>query len=196
MSSAYSSERAIEYRKVVSELNGSGKVYEALVSLNKSLCCAEPGTEEISRVFEARAEIFFEVRQFEKCLRNISAARKHESSVDRSLLDELEEKCKKNNEVIEDDLTNFIKLSHPENKKIPFLIENLQLCESEEFGRFIISDRDLRAGDVIAFEETEFVIFSPKSIYTRCFNCLRSNMLDLTPSSASGKTFVSSSDFE
>lgn len=187
MSSANLIEQAVKYREIGSELQREGKFYEALVAFNKSLCHSEKSSVESSEAFEARAEVFYEIAQFEKCLKNILAAKEFCCSLKREeRLIELEEKCKKRITENRNEFW-FTQLTYPRNEKIPFLVESLQLRENEEFGRFIVSNFDLKAGDVIAFEETKFVIFSPKSISTRCFNCLRSNMLDLQPSSASGE---------
>lgn len=186
MSRANLTEQAIKHREIGSELQDSENFYDTLVSLNKNLSHFELGSEKSSVAFRARSEIYYKVGQFKKCLENISLAREKGFSDDRGKrLDELESKCKEQTEI--NDLSGFTKLSHPPNQNIPFLIESLQLRENEEFGRFIISSEDLQVGDVIAFEEAEFTTFSPKSICTRCFNCLRANMLNLIPSKASGK---------
>src|SRR4051812_10061820 len=145
MSSADSSEQAIKRREVGSEHQESENIFEALVTSNKILCQAELDVEKSSIVFQARSEIYYKIGQFEKCLRNISLAKENGCSDDqRKSLDELESKCNEQTEV--NDLLSFIKLSHPPNKKIPFLIESLQLRENKEFGRFIISCEDLQAG--------------------------------------------------
>lgn len=191
MSRARSNEKAAKCCESGSEFFASRKFYEALVLFNQSLCFAEPGSTEIALAYEARSEVFYQMGQYEKCLGNIQAAREHGYPEDRlDKLIERKESCRKfMNEGTYDVLKNFTELSHPPSQKLPFIVDCLQLRKDEKFGRYIIATKDLQPGDVIAFEESHFTFFSLKSCFTKCFNCLRSNMLDLIPSSASGKFY-------
>jgi SET and MYND domain-containing protein 4 len=190
MQSAKSNEQAGKFREVGSELLTQGKFFDALVAFNQSLCLAEAGSREISLAFEGRSEVFFKLEEFEKCLRNIEAAREHDYPVDKlETLRECEEKCKilitKSSPKCE--LRNFVEMKLPKNEKIPFLADCIELRHCEKFGRFLITTRDLIPGDVIAIEESHYHFIKPTAIFMRCFNCFRSNMLDLIPSSASGE---------
>lgn len=189
MQIAKSNEQAVKFCEEGSELLTQAKFYEALVALNKSLCLAEPGSYVISQAFEKRSEVFFEVRQYEKCLGNIQAAKKH--GYPNQKLKEREEKCKKliteKCQSSNDELRNFIKISLPQNDKIPFLADCLELRESKKYGRFIVTNRNLKPGDVIAIEESHLHFINLNAIFIKCYNCFRSNMLDLCPSAASGK---------
>lgn len=187
MFSVKSSEQVAKYRDEGDNFLKDLKVYEALVAYNKSLCFAEPDTLEISLTFERRSEAFFVGKLYEKCLGNINAAREHGYPQEKfDLLNEREEKCKTLLKDSVSDLKDFPKLSYASNEKIPFIVDCLELREDNKFGRYIITKRNLKPGDVIAIEETSLNSIHPNAVFTRCFNCLKSNMLDLFPSSAFG----------
>jgi SET and MYND domain-containing protein 4 len=190
MQSGKSNEQAQVFLSEGAELLAQQKFFDALVALNKNLCVAEPGSIEMSATFETRAEVFLSVGQFEKCQKNLQAAMEHGCSGERlQALKNSEEKCKRLMTTADsssiDELCNFVSMKLPRNKKIPFIADCLELREDDKFGRFIVTNRDLSPGDVIAVEESHFHFLSPQSIFIRCFNCFRSNMLDLMPSSAS-----------
>lgn len=191
MLSAKSNEQAVKYREEGNEFLSELKYFDALVAFNKSLCCAMPGSLDMAMGFERRAEAFFQCAEYEKCLENIQAAKEHGYPEDMmTKLNEREEKCKKiiveQPQDPEEDPWTFLKLSYPANEKIPFIVECLELRENEKYGKHFVATRNLQPGDIIAIEESHFNFINPKAIYTRCFNCLKANMLDLIPSSASG----------
>ena len=186
-----SKKQAVKFLEEGAELLTQAKFFDALVAFNTSLCLAEPGSMEMSMAFEARSEVYFKVEQYEKCLGNIQAAKEHGYPVDQlEKLTKREEKCKKllqtdkSNSI--DELRNFVEMKLPRNEKIPFFADCLKLYENEKFGRFIVTNRDLKPGNVIAVEQSHFHFICQEAIFVRCFNCFRSNMLDLIPSSASG----------
>lgn len=163
------------------------KYYEALENLNRSLCLAEVASQEESLAYARRSEIYLEVHEYEKCLQNIQLAQ-HSGCLKSELetLAKREVKCK---ELMKDcavdsrdDPWNFFKLSHPPNKKIPFVANCLELKNDENFGRYISTSKDLLPGDIIAIEEPFFKIVVSSASHLRCSNCLKSNKMNLTPS--------------
>lgn len=167
------------------------KFYESLAAYNKCLCHAEPGSVEIALAFAGRSEVFFNMNQHHKCMSNIIAAKEHGLSEEELVIvNYRQQQCRKlmYEPTVDpsDVLWSFLKLTYPANEKIPFIVDCLTLRDNETFGRHIITTRDLFPGDVIAIEETSFNFINPDVVYTKCFNCLNSNMLDLHPSSASG----------
>ncbi|CRK89643.1 CLUMA_CG003547, isoform A [Clunio marinus] len=183
---AKSNEQASKFCQEGSEMLKEGNFYEALKAINKSLCLAEPGSLVMCESFAVRSEIYFEMREYQNCLTNIEAAKEHGFEKDNKGLNDREMECKKlMDENKESDLWAFFKLSYPANEKLPFIIKSLEMKEDEKFGKHIITNEDLMAGDVIAIEESCLNFFSPKTLFTKCFNCLKSNLLDLIPSSAS-----------
>lgn len=87
---------------------------------------------------------------------------------------------------IESDLfgsKHFFKLSHKANDKNPSIASCLQLRESEKFGRYIITDADLRVGDIIALEPLYVGVPRNLERYSRCHSCFKTNMMNLMPCS-------------
>lgn len=180
-----SNEQGEKYREIGKDFLARGKFFDAFVSFNKSLCFAEENSEEISLTFAARSEAFFECELFEKCLKNLQAARRGFLSGELlEKLTSLEVECKKKLSESDNDskdFDGFFDLSYPPNAKIPFIVDGLELRRSEKFGRYVITTRDLQPGDIIAVEQPHFAFLSPTAVFEKCFNCLRSNMLDLYP---------------
>lgn len=88
---------------------------------------------------------------------------------------------------------DFFQLSYPPNEKIPFIVEGLELNENDQFGRHIITTKELKAGDIVAIEEPFFKTINEDVIKIRCSNCLKSNALSLIPcgSCTAGKALLS-----
>lgn len=166
------------------------KFLEALVCYNKSLCHAELNSEDICKGYSSRSEVYFELRNFRKCFENIQLARSHGHGSD-SVLDERESRSRlafldKPNR----DLERVFQLSKSAHERLPFIAKCLGICENKEFGRYIVTNQNLRAGEVIAVEEPLFKCVNLSAMdfykYQRCFNCLSYNQLSLIPSFHSG----------
>jgi tetratricopeptide (TPR) repeat protein len=155
---------------------------EALILYNESLCFSPPNSSNFALVFANRSAVYLELQQSCKCLENIKLARDHDyPKVDR--LKQREEKCGKLQEIREEDskASEFFKLSHPANEMIPFIVNCLELREDDKFGRFIITNEDLRVGDVISIEYPCFKSIDSSARFSRCAFCLKSNKLSLIP---------------
>lgn len=79
------------------------------------------------------------------------------------------------------------KLSYPANRKIPFIVDCLQLKHSERFGRHIVTTQNLKAGDIVAVEEPFITFIDDNVTKIRCSNCLKSNLLSLLPCNSCAK---------
>jgi SET and MYND domain-containing protein 4 len=139
-------EASTEYRNQGYKLMVQGKFFEALESFNKSLCTAQLGSKEITLAFAGRASAYLETKCYEKCLENIELARNSGFTAEKDeMLNFLDRKCRRSmeNQTKPDDesLWSFFKLSHPPNPKIPFIINSLELHNSKEFGRLIITNQ-------------------------------------------------------
>lgn len=171
------------------------KFHDAVLKYNESLCYAEPETENIGLAYANRSAVFFEMKLFEKCLKNVELA-KSQKYPEKNLetLKKREEKCrelmKSSNESLTSDPRKLFKLSYPPNKRLPFIIACLELKVDEVFGRHIITNRSLKVGDIVSIEEpfcsvllsqSNFVEVPKSNIFQRCANCLKDNGLDLMP---------------
>ncbi|XP_070509469.1 SET and MYND domain-containing protein DDB_G0273589-like [Chironomus tepperi] len=170
-----------------------GKFHEALINFNKSLCHAEPNTSTIAVIYANRAAVYYQLNLYDKSLNNILLARECHNNTDiLNDLDDLEEKCYENitDQIKYDDPWDYFKLSYPANKRIPFIIDCLEVKNDKKFGRYVTTTRALNAGDILAIEEPFFKIlkvdpddneYPETNPYNYCANCLLDNYLDLIP---------------
>lgn len=186
--------KAEKILNVATALCQNGKLYESLIACNDSLCHAESELQ-LGNSYAKRSEIYFESNMYDECIENINLARINNFH-DQQSLDEREEKCREKIEAFGPnknfDPWSFFKLSHPANKKIPFIINSLELRESSPLGRHVITEIDLKPGDVIAIEEPFFRVNSNLGRHAHCNFCLKSNKLNLIPctSCSKGKMFI------
>lgn len=190
--SVKASDRAEAARAAGNKFYVERSFFDALVKYNESLCCAETGSESIGLAFANKSAVYFEMKLFDRCLRNIELAKANKyPEKNFSILDKRSEKCRSGVAVPEDeDPFDFIKLSYEANPKLPFVANCLELKKSDKFGRYITTSRDLKVGDIVAIEKPHFRIIKSDSRYDscqetnrfqRCAFCLKDNLLDLIP---------------
>lgn len=189
-------ERAEKTRNEGNKLFIQKSYFDALLKYNESLCYAESGSEAIGLAYANRSAVYYELKLFEKSLHNIELARCNgypQKNI--QILDKRAEKCLQQIEIggeakQDDDPFDFIKLSNQSNTKLPFVSDSLELRKSDKFGRYIVTNRDLAVGDIVAIEKPHFKIIKTDSRYDgcdgmnkyqRCALCLTSNLLDLIP---------------
>lgn len=195
-----SNEAADKWRNEGNLQFNKGKLLEALIAYNTSLCFSLSDTPQVSLIFANRSAIYLKAKLYRRCLENIELARKFGYPSDKlQKLDEREQKCLKwmenHQPHPERDPWNFFKLSYPPNEKIPFIVNCLELHEDEKYGRYIVTNTNLRPGDVIAIDEPVFR-YRYKSLCAKlCAYCLKSNDLCLfpCPSCTTGKRHGSDS---
>lgn len=186
------------FRLKADELRLASKHTEALENYNQCLRYAASKSQVLSDAFAGRAKVYFEAKQMEKCLDNI------QSAIDACVCDEtceafktFQSKCRENQKIIASDKCDaspFFKLSLPAHKKIPFIAECLEVRENEVYGRYIMTNKDLKPGDIVVLEEPFYKILDPKERHTRCSVCLQQNQLNLFPCAkcSDGESFIQS----
>lgn len=185
------------------------KFYDALLKYNESLCFAEAESENLGLAYANRSACFFEMKLYDKCLTNVKLARENgypEKNLD--TLKKREQKCieaikQQRTESKPTDALSFFKLSHPHNKKLPFVSECLELNIDKKYGKHIVTNRALKVGDVVAIDTPKFKVIKADSRYATCFesnvlqrcgNCLKDNLLSLIPCTSCCKTMYCSID--
>jgi hypothetical protein len=140
---------------------------------------------ELSLAYANRSAVYLVTKKYDECLQNIEWARAFDYPKEKlQTLADREERCEKLMEDDdEDDHESFFELSYPANPKIPFIVENVYMKKTEEFGRGIYAKTDLKPGDVIAIEKPIFAAISDMndSRYKHCCYCLKISMLSLIP---------------
>lgn len=162
------------------------KDYEQALKLyNESICFAENGSEDLGIGFANRSAIYFEWKLYELCLENIELARK--SGYPERLTEKLSKReaaCKKlleSQDEEDEEVLLVPKLTHPPHPKVPFIADCLEMRESPEQGRYIVTTRDLKVGQVVALEDDFCSLILPNVLYQRCSNCLQECSLSLLP---------------
>lgn len=162
----------------------------ALELYNQSICYAEPDSEDMGKGYGNRSAIYYEWKKYELCLENIKLAR--ENGYPEHLMEKLanrETKCKEALKKInlnkhdddDDEVILAPKLSYPPHSKIPFIANCLELRENEQQGRFVVANRDLSVGKVVAIENSFCSWTLPSVRYQRCANCLEECDYNLIP---------------
>lgn len=176
--------KADGFRNEGNSLYGKSNFRDALIAYNKSLCFALPGSKQLGLAYANRSAVYLKLKLFDHCLENIQLARGN-NYLNMDKLTEREQNC---NELKmcyhpdpENDPSSFFNLSYPANQKIPFIANCLKLRENQKYGRYIITNRNLNTGDVIAIEELFLKVLHHPGRFRRCSNCLKSNMLNLIP---------------
>lgn len=162
----------------------------SILFYNRGLCYAK-SPSLLSILFANRAAAYLELNRYKECLENIQLAKDLGYPNDKMpKLVAREERCKEqmiiNRNTVnknEEAAKNFFQLSHESHPTIPFIIKGIELRSSEEFGRYLITTRDLKPGDIIAIEEPYLKYLEQGHVirFERCANCLSENNLNLIP---------------
>lgn len=165
----------------------SSRFFDALIFYNKSLAMAIPGSKEFSLALANRSAVYMEIKENELCLENIRLAIDcggYPEDKIKTLL-ERQDNCFDLLEFHESDPQknpwSFFKLSHPPNEEIPYAANCIELRESSKLGRYLITNRSLKTGDIICIEEPFHKFIVNSSRFSHCANCLKSEKLNLFP---------------
>ncbi|KAL7035122.1 hypothetical protein ACKWTF_008235 [Chironomus riparius] len=180
-----SDKKANEFREVGNAKYTKREYMAALIAYNKSIAYACT-KNALSLGYANRSAAFLELECYDECLKNIEWARNIGYPEDKlSKLEEREQKCKKlrlkgrNNK--NEDPWEFFKLSYPANKKIPWIVDRLEVRTTEKYGRGIYATKDLKAGDIICIEDPVISFLEGNHFYKHCNNCSKSCMMNLIP---------------
>lgn len=156
--------------------------YEALQKYNESLCFAIPESKNVGLCYANRSAVYFELKLFDKCLANIELAmQNHYPEENSEVLKKRQEKCRQVGKMQKIQMENVPKLSYPPRDTLPFVAECLEQKCDEKFGRYIVTNRSLKVGDVVAIEEPFCRIVHESFIHQKCTGCFKDNFFDLVP---------------
>lgn len=173
----------------------NAKNREALENFNQTLRFAATKSELIADAFFGRAKVYCQMKQYQKCIDNVQnaiqfAINDEKLKTYKILQDEIQleissstEEDSKVRQQQENENNEFFSLSHDAHKKIPFIAECLDVKENDIYGRYIMTNKDLKPGDIVVVEEPFYKVTDMKIRHTRCSVCLKQNLLDLLPCS-------------
>lgn len=179
--SGKSDELASDCRLKGNEMFRNRKFFSALCLYNESLCYATPNSESLGIAFANRSAVYAEIDEFELCIQNIQWAKKFNYPKSKF------EKLKKREDLCSKYFRKksfkkeMLKLSYKASSSNPFAIDGLKVKTDKEFGRHIVTERKLKAGDVIVIEEPFIALLTSQSRFKRCTNCLGQFSLNLLP---------------
>lgn len=179
-------EKANEFRAIGNRFYKSRNFYQALLNYNKSICNARPNSTEFALIFANRSSIYFEIEAYEICMENIQLAMNFGYPKDKiERLVERHERCREIllYQQLTENKENFslLKLSHPPHAAIPFIVDCIEMRSTKRFGNYLVTTRELKAGDVIAIESPFYKFIMNTSRYSHCANCLKSEKMNLFP---------------
>ncbi|XP_052891914.1 SET and MYND domain-containing protein 4-like [Anopheles moucheti] len=159
-----------------------------LTYYNESIVCAEKYSEERAIAYANRSLVCLQLERYADCLENIRLAR--ESNCPERLVEKLNRReamakeglLKPNSAtVIPGEQAEELKLSYNCHPKIPQMVECLEVRRNAEYGRHVVTNRKLKAGDVVIIEKPFATMLHEDFRYLRCANCHDSNLLTLIP---------------
>lgn len=169
--------KSVELRKQGNELFQAKNWTDAIEAYNKSIRFAINGSENLGLAYANRSACFLHLKLYDKCLANIELARK--ANYAQKLvhkLDEREAACLK---LIEDADEANVKvtpeLSFAPNKKFPGLANILEIRSNDEFGKHIVTKRDIDVGKIVMLENA-FGFGADINVLTVCKTCAKQNM--------------------
>lgn len=178
-----------ECRELGNKLYSKKEFIDAVTMYNRSLCYAEY-RPNLALTYANRSAVCFELKMYSTCLENIEMAKQHDYPSEKMAnLDKRAEKCKRMiEEGAESDESQlkpigeeFLKLSHPPHPKLPFIADCLEMKYTEDFGRYVTTNKRLNPGEIICIEESFSKYLLPTHKYKNCINCLNDNFLRLVP---------------
>ena len=187
-----SNEKAKEYQGLGNKSFENKKWIESLIFYNKSLSFSSRNISCL--IYANRSAVYFEIQRYQECLENIDLARNNgypKNKIDK--LNERETKCKEM--MIQEDFkkiqlneksSEIFKLSYPAKKKVPWIVDCIEMKKTSKYGRGIYAKQDLKAGDIISVEDPVVCILRDDAYYKHCYNCMKTCMLSLIPCLRSG----------
>jgi hypothetical protein len=181
-----SNDKSNEFRLKGNEYFKDGKnYYLSIVNYNMAIAYAK-SKHTAALAYGNRSASYFEFKLYEDCLQNIQWARENGYPQNNmAKLNDREARCieamKESMDVDSENLWDFFKLSYPPNKNVPWIVDRVEVRWTEKYGRGIYAKEDLKAGDIIAVEETMFHHLDEENAVRRCYNCFKTNAMNLIP---------------
>lgn len=178
---------SIQFRNIGNDHFKSKLFGPALLNYNKSITYAL-SKDVISLAYANRSAVYFELSLYEESIKNIKWARENGYPKNKMhKLNEREKKCHNSYNTFntyDTNIMNLFKLSYPASTTIPFIAECIEFDKSSQK---IVTNRDLKAGDVISLEDPVIHFLRNDALYKRCSNCYESHLMNLLPCNRTGK---------
>ncbi|KAL9703953.1 hypothetical protein quinque_007471 [Culex quinquefasciatus] len=155
---------------------------------NKSIALAEANSAALAEAYGNRSAVCFALKEYQAALDNIRLARENPYPENlMHLVDKREQDCRqllsemgKQGELTAE-LAAKVELSHEPNPKIPQIANCLELKHEDQYGRCIVTNRDLKVGDVVIIEKPHSTVLDEELRYLHCDFCNLEAFLSLIP---------------
>lgn len=167
--------------------------FDALLCWNELLAKLAPFDAGFNFIYCKRSMIYKECKLFKESLNNIMLAESFNTKDD---FTEHKQFCQlaiqEQNQTECVDEKKYFELSYAANPMMPFTIDCLKFKHSDIYGNHIITDQDLKQGDIICIENLFFgtmsnnadgynTLIENNTCYQRCHHCFKFNNMDLIP---------------
>lgn len=179
--------KSVEAREIGNTFYADDEFIEAIEMYNLSLCFAKSSIN-LALAYANRSAVCFELKMYSTCLENIELAKQHDYPAEKmTKLNERAEKCRQmikegadtDESWLKPSGEEYLKLSHPPHPKLPYIADCLDVKYNQEFGRHVVTTKQLLPGEIICIESP----FSSKLIsgspYKHCCHCMDNNLLNL-----------------
>ncbi|XP_078036028.1 protein-lysine N-methyltransferase SMYD4 [Augochlora pura] len=156
---------------------------EALELYTKSVANAPCSSKQLALAYANRSAVLLKVHKYEECIRDVDRALvlPYPDHLKAKLYMRKAESLKAmQKKKISLEHTNNTELNNKScpfeiesyNKEIPCASDAISLIYNEDYGRHIVANRKINAGEVIVIEQFYSMILLQSELYTHCSNCL------------------------
>lgn len=141
---------SLKKRQQGNELYTKRKWIEAIEKYNESLCYAKAGSQNASLAYANRSAVFFHMKQFDRCLKDIELAKKAGYPADlRQKLDQRKADCLKLIDEGAQCVDTLVKLSYEADEKFPCLANVLHIEKDANGKCKVFAKDDIDVGKTI-----------------------------------------------
>lgn len=158
---------------------------KALKFYNKAICFATNDSETLCIAYANRSAVYFQLFMFEECLENINLVFKI-GKYPSQLCGKLKKREIECQTIIAaedpyDDAWIEPKLSFPAHDRVPSIANCLEMRHNKHFGNHIVTNRDLKVGEIVAILKPYCTSQARRYEYERCENCCSERSQNLLP---------------
>lgn len=169
------------YEDVVKMRANDDDVDEIMKTLNKALANAEfecrncPLSPMIGMIYGIRAIMFYEMNEYWLCVVNNDLAKKYQFPTEMaSLLNKQRKSALRFLREQRPKIVDEVKLSFAADANLPCLAQGLEIKQTMEYGKHIVTTRNLNVGQTVIVEEAFGSAADTDQNYVRCCNCFES----------------------
>lgn len=177
-------EKSVQFRSVGNQFFSQAKYHLALEKYNQSLCYANNDTNAMAFAYSNRSSCYLKLKLFKECLNDIELVKQF--TFPSSLMHKLDSRQAQCFDALNGNVAGSTRidnqnatLSFGEHAKYGGVADCLELQQNSEWGRHIITTRDLNINETIMVEKPFSFVgheCSDSIRYSRCSHCYKALM--------------------